>query len=328
MAPAGEGLEADHLTVLEPHDRLVGDADLAAVDGPLEVAPDGQPVDGAVVHRRLEQLDAALAVGLGRVHGEVGVAEQLVGRGVRAAPDRDADAGPRVDLAPFDQHRFVQGVEDALGHLDDGGRIRSVLQQDGELVATEPRRGVARAQATAQPVGDGTQQLVAGTVAEAVVDHLEVVEVDEGHRGGGHVVAARAVQRVLDPVARTGPGSTGPVSGSWKAWCRSWSSSVRRPDTSRMVSTTPPTSGSSRRFSPMISAWIDGVVGAHELRFDGPHRFGGRVRRAARGSSARGAARPGARSVERWRRRGRPSGSRALARPRATGSGCARLDRR
>src|SRR3546814_978693 len=54
------------------------DSDLAAVDRPLQLTADAQPVDGLGVHRGLEHLDAALAVGLRRVHGEVGVAEQLV----------------------------------------------------------------------------------------------------------------------------------------------------------------------------------------------------------------------------------------------------------
>src|SRR3546814_2409549 len=76
VPPAGEGREAHELARAELHDRLVDDSDLAAVDRPLQLTADAQPVDGLEVHRGLEHLDAALAVGLRRVHGEVGVAER------------------------------------------------------------------------------------------------------------------------------------------------------------------------------------------------------------------------------------------------------------
>ena len=49
----------------------------------------------------------------------------------------------------------------------------------GELVAAEPADGVAGADRAAQPGGDLPQQLVAGRVAERVVDLLEAVEVAE-----------------------------------------------------------------------------------------------------------------------------------------------------
>ena len=57
-----------------------------------------------------------------------------------------------------------------------------VLAQQHELVAAEARRRVARPQHAAQPLGDRQQELVAGRVARAVVDDLEVVEVEEEHR--------------------------------------------------------------------------------------------------------------------------------------------------
>src|SRR4051812_23338477 len=56
-----------------------------------------------------------------------------------------------------------------------------------ELVSAEPGGGVARPDRRAHPPGDLDEQVVAGGVAEAVVDPLEVVEVDEENRrvGGG-----------------------------------------------------------------------------------------------------------------------------------------------
>ena len=53
------------------------------------------------------------------------------------------------------------------------------FEQDGELVAAQPGDGVAGAQARLEPPRDRDQQLVADQVAEAVVDDLEAVEVEE-----------------------------------------------------------------------------------------------------------------------------------------------------
>src|SRR3546814_19799570 len=46
VPPAGEGREAHDLARAELHDRLVDDSDLAAVDRPLQLTADAQPVDG------------------------------------------------------------------------------------------------------------------------------------------------------------------------------------------------------------------------------------------------------------------------------------------
>ena len=96
------------------------------------------------------------------------------------------------------------------GHLDavlevvqqplrDGHRVdlaARAVEQQRELVAAEPGGGVALAQAAAQPVGHRAQQLVAGVVAVAVVDRLELVDVEQQHADA----RAAALERVLEPV--------------------------------------------------------------------------------------------------------------------------------
>ncbi|MCY1308246.1 hypothetical protein D9M70_582380 [compost metagenome] len=54
----------------------------------------------------------------------------------------------------------------------------------GELVATQAEGAVRLAQAAAQAFGNADQQAIADLVAVAVVDFLEVVEVEEQHGGG------------------------------------------------------------------------------------------------------------------------------------------------
>ena len=57
-----------------------------------------------------------------------------------------------------------------------------VLDQDRELVAAEAGDGVARAKRLLSRGATAAQQLVAGRVADAVVDELELVEVEEEDR--------------------------------------------------------------------------------------------------------------------------------------------------
>ena len=82
--------------------------------------------------------------------------------------------------------------------------MRDVLEQDRELVAAEPRHGVAHAQRGAQARRDRLQHPVAGGVAERVVDRLEVVEVQEQH-GERPAVVASAAERVFDAIAEQRP---------------------------------------------------------------------------------------------------------------------------
>ena len=70
------------------------------------------------------------------------------------------------------------------------------VEQHGELVAAEPRRGVRRAHCALHAPADLGEHLVADRMAERVVDRLEVVEIEEQH--GGRPVSAR--HSGLDPL--------------------------------------------------------------------------------------------------------------------------------
>ena len=110
---------------------------------------------------------------------------------------RDADArGHRAlagagDRDPLGAQRLEQLVGDVLGRVPRGAR-----QQRGELVAAEPGEHVALAQPRAQHRRDARDDLVAGGVAERVVDVLEVVEVEQQQRAVGAVAAHEVGVRV------------------------------------------------------------------------------------------------------------------------------------
>jgi hypothetical protein len=77
------------------------------------------------------------------------------------------------------------------------------LEDDRELVAAQPRERVVLAQQLLQPRADLAQHLVAGVVAERVVELLEAVEVDQQQGELVAVGAARLDRRVqrVDQVA-------------------------------------------------------------------------------------------------------------------------------
>ena len=255
MVPARQRLEADDLAAGEPDDRLVGHLDVPVGDGAPQVAAERDPIDGAVLHAGLEQLDAALTGRLGGVHGEVGVAEQLVVGDRRLVAGGDPDARSGEDLMALDLDGMVERVEHPFCDLHDRSHVGGVFEEDGELVAAEPSGGVAGAEAGTQPIGHDPEQLVARRVPEAVVHELEVVEVDERHGRGRRVLPSHAIEGVLDTV--------GEQRSVREAGERIVEGLVPQlvlqdaaPDASRIVSTAPATSGLSSRLTPTISAWI------------------------------------------------------------------------
>src|SRR5882672_7924888 len=93
---------------------------------------------------------------------------------------KDCHADARRDAYFFltDGERGVQGVEDALGRSLRGRRIVKRLDQDGEFIPAQARDRFALANSGPEPLGGEAQDLVAGRMAELVVDRLESVQVD------------------------------------------------------------------------------------------------------------------------------------------------------
>ena len=70
---------------------------------------------------------------------------------------------------------FWRDLGGALGAID-------ARQQQQEIVAAEPRHGVAAAHRCDQPLADRAQHLIAAGEPERVVDQLEAVEIEDHHR--------------------------------------------------------------------------------------------------------------------------------------------------
>ena len=181
VVPTDEGFGTDEPARVGRDDRLVVDLELAGLEAFSDADGRLQPPHGVGVHVGPVHLEAPLSVALRQVHGEVRIAQEVVGRLLRAPAEGDADAGPHRHIVVVDAKRRRQALGDALGHR--GGCLghRPRLDQHGELVSAEPGHGVAGAGGGADAFGHGYQQAVAGRVPEAVIDRLEVVEVQEQH---------------------------------------------------------------------------------------------------------------------------------------------------
>ncbi len=134
---------------------------------------------------------AAAARLLGLVHRRIGLLHQRIDIGRVVGIDADAHAGGNRHLAVVDPQRRRQRLGDAGGDQRGARRI-AVRQHDDELVAAQAPQQVGRLDAGAQPFGELDQQGVAGRMAEAVVDVLEVIEIEKYQ---GELLARGAVRR-------------------------------------------------------------------------------------------------------------------------------------
>ena len=150
-----------------------------------------------LVHSRRVDEVLRLPAGLRAVHGDVGAPQQLL----CVATHCDADARRDEHLASVDVERRLQRRGDPLGCVECGRDGVCPLHEDRELVTTHPRDRVRRGQRRAQTHAHRPEQRVPGDVAEAVVDRLEVVEVEEENSG----VARTHDERVLDAIREERP---------------------------------------------------------------------------------------------------------------------------
>jgi len=114
--------------------------------------------------------------------------------------DHDADAGRGKHVVSVDVECpgefFMNPVRNGGGLV----QCLQMLKQYGEFIAAIAGDQVMRAQTAAQALGDGHQQAVAKTVAQAVIDQLETVEVQEQHGEALLLRLPALLQNLAEPV--------------------------------------------------------------------------------------------------------------------------------
>ena len=183
VRPSDQGLESGELPGGQRGDRLVGQRERGVGDRLLQRGLQLPPPDHPGPQYGLVAAPLPLTCRLGRVQGQVRVPQQLIGVG--AVLGRGHSDGDRGEHGPGGERKWLAERPDNAA----GGRLyrhgaRYPADEQRELVATEPRDGVAVADQAGEPHGAGHQQLVADLLAHGVVHDLEVIQVDEQHADG------------------------------------------------------------------------------------------------------------------------------------------------
>ena len=130
------------------------------------------------MHRRTAKCCTLSSLGVSQ--GDVCVIEEI-GRADRviALRQRHSDTRAQVVLAAADVDRWSKTAGDGVGDQAQLVPVGDAVAQRCELVPAEARHHVARTYGSSQAIGDDAERFIAREVAEAVVELLEVVEVDQ-----------------------------------------------------------------------------------------------------------------------------------------------------
>lgn len=229
------GLPGDDAIVREPDDGLVGNLDVVRGERSPKRDPSLQALTGVIAKWLAEHREPVAALSLRLLEGGVRRAHQVLGacprrpvgqpgggregHGARRRPwrrarlrhrrgrldDGHADAEGDVDLLVAGRGRGAEGGDDPVGDLGGLRRVGDVLEQDDDLVAAQARDRVRPADRPLDPSRDRHEELVAGVVAQAVVDRLETVDVAEQDRGQGGGAPVDAVDGGREPVLQDRP---------------------------------------------------------------------------------------------------------------------------
>ena len=179
MGPAQQGFRSGDLSRLQVDLGLVVDGKFLPFQGPPQALFDGLPLHRPDVHRRLEKLVALTAVFLGLVHGRVRVFDERLRVQAVVGIDAHADAGGDVKIVLVDGVGFGHGLQHSSRR--NGGIFRPFHfgKQHHEFIAALAAYGVRAAHTFHQALGDGLQKLVAGGMAQGVVDVFEAVQIQK-----------------------------------------------------------------------------------------------------------------------------------------------------
>ena len=203
MLPAHQPLGANDVP-RAIHLGLVVQAQLLLVQRSAQVLLQRQAVHDGGVHFGVKKAHGVAACFLGLVHGQVGVLHQVVGAGFVAYEQHHANAARALHGTARQGHGRGQGLQHFVRHAFGlgGGLVglgAQAFQDDDELVPAQAGHGVSFAHGSHQALAHLFEQQVALFVAQAVVDQLEVVQVNE-HQRPVQPRASATLQRVFQPV--------------------------------------------------------------------------------------------------------------------------------
>jgi hypothetical protein len=199
MLPAGKHFEAVQAAADEIDLLLeIGD-DLVPRDADAKPGLDAVPLLKLALHAGIEPDEAAAAALLGRVHGDVGAAQERVHRSAIGIRSGDADRAADVDVHTGKIERPAEASHDLLGRPVDGARRIGIEGEGGgELVSAQTSGDGTLGKRLGDGLGGGPEEIVAGEVPVNVVDRLEPVQVDDQHRD--RAALSRRTKQLLDGI--------------------------------------------------------------------------------------------------------------------------------
>ncbi len=134
------------------------------------------------MHVGLEEHEAAAPLLLGLVESEVSVAQGIIRGGAIAREQHDADTGFDGDITALECDRTGDSCNHLAREALDRGPIAAFRNHDRELVAAEAGEEMVLCKNASDQLRNLDEKLVAGGVAERVVDLLEAVEIEQKER--------------------------------------------------------------------------------------------------------------------------------------------------
>ncbi len=176
MGPAQKGLDGGDPTAAEFELRLVVQLELAFFDGDTQLFAETPEVP-ALIEIRVVDGEGGIAQ-FGAIHRYVGAPQKLGGIRRVLGSGGHTDTGADTGADALEHERLLDAGHEALGN---GRGIVGVgvHENNAELIPTEPHEHLWSPEHRREARAQLLQKLVAGRVAEGVVDLLEIVEVDE-----------------------------------------------------------------------------------------------------------------------------------------------------
>ena len=205
MLPADQGLGTDHRAGAHVDFGLVMQQQFAMGHGVVNACQAFMVAAHTAVLFGIKHAVAVFAGQLGLVHGLVGLALQLVSIdlvGLRVK--RDPQAGRDLQGMAVQQQWLMGSGQQAVQQRGTRCGVRQVDQHRHKFVTTNARQRVAFTQDLFHACGHRHQQLVTGVMGVAVVDLLEAVEVEVGHRQK-LCMALHVVHGLVQPVCQQHP---------------------------------------------------------------------------------------------------------------------------
>jgi len=204
MAPAQQGFRADDGAAGHVEGGLELQHEFIPAQGGAQVLFQAGPFDDLRMHVRIEKLEIVAPAFFRVVHGDIGVVQQRVDGVAIAGKDGHADRGRHLQLVVAQLIGLRDGLQQAGRHVRRLVDAAHFGQDDDEFVAAVAADRVDAAHAAHQAPRHFLEQQIAHVMAHAVIDVLEMVEIQV--QDGQHAqLAPRRRQRLRQPVQQQHP---------------------------------------------------------------------------------------------------------------------------